>query len=93
MELKKVNVFEKLDLIADHWNPRIAAELNGQQVKLAKCKGSFPWHAHENEDEMFYVLKGELTIEFRDRKVKLLDNFRIYRCRAAKARRQRERMM
>ena len=64
-----VNVAQKLERINDHWNPRIAGELNGQQVKLAKLLGEFIWHHHEDEDEMFYVLSGELTMEFRDRTV------------------------
>jgi mannose-6-phosphate isomerase-like protein (cupin superfamily) len=69
--MDKINIEEKLNLISDHWNPRIAAELNGQQVKLAKIKGEFIWHHHEAEDELFYVLKGVLKMEFRDRTVVL----------------------
>jgi mannose-6-phosphate isomerase-like protein (cupin superfamily) len=62
-----INIDEKLNQFTDHWNPRIIAELNGQMVKLAKLKGEFIWHSHKNEDELFYVLKGDLSIEFRDR--------------------------
>ena len=69
--MDKVNIADKLSRFSDHWNPRIVGELNGQQVKLAKLKGEFVWHAHDNEDEMFYVLKGELRMEFRDRTVVL----------------------
>lgn len=69
--MNKVNLQEKLSKFSDHWNPRIAGELNGQHVKLAKLKGEFVWHSHEHEDEMFLVLKGTLIIEFRDRKVEL----------------------
>lgn len=65
--MDKINVQEKLALFADHWNPRIVGELNGQQVKLAKLQGEFIWHKHEDEDELFYVLDGELRIEFRDK--------------------------
>jgi mannose-6-phosphate isomerase-like protein (cupin superfamily) len=65
--MTKINTQEKLALFEDYWNPRIVAELNGQQVKLVKLKGSFVWHKHEEEDELFYVLKGKLKMEFRDR--------------------------
>lgn len=65
--MEKININEKLNLFQDHWNPRIIGELNGQQVKLAKLKGEFIWHSHENEDELFYILKGTLKMEFRDR--------------------------
>jgi mannose-6-phosphate isomerase-like protein (cupin superfamily) len=70
----KVNVPEKLSLIQDHWNPRIAGELNGQQVKLVKFKGEFVWHKHDHEDEMFYVLKGEFNMELRDQTIVLREN-------------------
>lgn len=62
-----VNLAEKLSLFADYWAPRIVGELNGQHVKLAKLKGTFVWHRHEEEDELFMVLHGELKIAFRDR--------------------------
>lgn len=64
--MNKINVADKLRLFSDHWNPRIIGELNGQQVKVVKLKGEFVWHHHEEEDEMFYVLKGTLKMEFRD---------------------------
>ncbi|MEK6281354.1 MAG: cupin domain-containing protein [Acidobacteriota bacterium] len=64
--MHKVNINEKLSLISDHWNPHIASELNGQYVKLVKFQGSFTWHHHENEDEMFLVVKGRFRMEFRD---------------------------
>ena len=67
--MEKVNLSEKFSLINDHWNPRIAGELNGQQVKLAKFKGAFDWHHHENEDELFYVVRGSFNMEFRDKTV------------------------
>ncbi|MCJ7627459.1 MAG: cupin domain-containing protein [Longimicrobiales bacterium] len=66
-----VNLAEKLSEIQDYWNPRIAGELNGQQVKLAKVKGEFVWHRHQNEDELFLVLKGVLSLELRDGNVTL----------------------
>ena len=72
--MKKVNVTEKLSLFEDYWNPKIVGELNGQHVKLAKLKGEFVWHKHDQEDEMFYVLEGHLKIEFRDKTVELTKN-------------------
>ncbi len=66
MRRNPVNLAEKLSEIQDYWNPRIAGELNGQQVKLAKVKGEFVWHRHQNEDELFLVLKGVLSLELRD---------------------------
>ena len=72
--MEKVNVQEKLSLIQDFWNPRIVGELNGQQVKLVKFKGEFVWHKHDNEDELFYVLKGSFTMEFRDKSIELREN-------------------
>jgi mannose-6-phosphate isomerase-like protein (cupin superfamily) len=69
MDPGKVNIHQKLSLFSDHWNPRIVGELNGQHVKLAKLKGEFVWHKHEQEDELFYIIQGELKIEFRDKTV------------------------
>lgn len=67
----KVVLADKLALFEERWSPRIVAELNGQEVKVAKLEGEFPWHAHESEDELFLVLEGELTIRFRDGEVRL----------------------
>ena len=61
-----INIAEKLASFSEHWNPKIIAELNGQQIRIAKLKGDFVWHSHENEDEMFLVIKGKLIISFRD---------------------------
>ncbi|HEY9113415.1 MAG TPA: cupin domain-containing protein [Bacteroidales bacterium] len=72
--MKKINILEKFSLFNDYWNPRIVGELNGQQVKLAKLKGEFIWHKHDNEDELFYVLEGSLKIEFRDSVIVLEPN-------------------
>lgn len=69
--MEKVNLEQKLSLFSDHWNPRIVGELNGQHVKLAKLKGEFVWHHHEHEDELFFVLKGKLRMEFRDKSVEV----------------------
>jgi len=67
----KINIEEKLSLIKDHWNPRIAGELNGQQIKLAKFKGEFISHKHDNEDEMFLVLKGSFRMEMGDKSIEI----------------------
>lgn len=67
--MEKVNITEKLSQFADHWNPRIIGELNGQQVKAAKLKGEFFFHHHEYEDELFLVIKGILKMEFRDKTI------------------------
>ncbi|MBV9963213.1 MAG: cupin domain-containing protein [Parafilimonas sp.] len=72
--MQKVNIEEKLSLINDHWNPRIAGELNGQLVKLVKLKGEFTWHKHDNEDELFFVLKGNFKMELRDKTIILSEN-------------------
>ena len=69
--MNKVNIEEKFSLFNDYFNPRIVGELNGQQVKLVKFKGEFVWHKHDNEDEMFYVVKGEFKMEFRDKIVEI----------------------
>jgi len=72
--MDKVNINEKLSLFSDHWSPKVAGELNGQQVKLVKFKGEFIWHRHDNEDEMFYVLKGNFTMELRDKVINIKKN-------------------
>jgi mannose-6-phosphate isomerase-like protein (cupin superfamily) len=64
--MNKINISEKLSRIRDHWDPHIAAELNGQYVKLVKFVGPFSWHHHENEDEMFLVVKGRFRMDLRD---------------------------
>jgi mannose-6-phosphate isomerase-like protein (cupin superfamily) len=66
-----VNLAAGFATFSEHWSPRIAADLNGQQVKLVKFQGAFVWHSHEHEDEMFLVHKGSFTMEFRDRTVVL----------------------
>jgi len=64
--MEKINLSKKLDAFTDYWSPKIVGELNGQHVKLVKLKGEFIWHHHDNEDELFYVVKGALRIELRD---------------------------
>jgi len=67
--IDKINLAEKFSRITEYWKPYIVGELNGQLVKLDKLKGEFVWHHHENEDEMFLVVKGRFRIEFRDKTV------------------------
>ena len=69
--MEKISLSKKFNLFNDHWSPKIIGDLNGQHVKLAKLKGEFVWHSHEHEDEMFFVVKGQLKIEFRDKTVVL----------------------
>ena len=70
--MNKVNILEKLSQIDDYWNPRIAGELNGQQIRLVKIKGEFTFHKHDNDDEMFLVIKGTLKLDFKN---KIIDVF------------------
>ena len=65
--MDKINLRQKLSLIGDHWNPRIVGELNGQFLKLVKFEGPFTWHHHDNEDEMFLVVKGRFRMEYREK--------------------------
>ena len=69
--MDKVNIDQKFALFSEHWRPKVVAELNGQEVKLAKLKGEFIWHHHETEDELFLVWRGSFRMEFRDRVVHL----------------------
>ena len=63
----KINLAEKFALFSDHWAPRLAARYNGNEVRLAKVEGEFHWHKHDDTDELFLVIEGELEMEFRDR--------------------------
>ena len=67
MIMNAVNLSQKFAVFTDHWNPRVIAEMNDCQVKAVKVKGEFVWHHHDNEDEMFLVVKGTLRMKFRDR--------------------------
>ncbi len=69
--MERIKLSEKFEHIQDYWNPRVVGALNGQLVKIAKVKGAFIWHRHETEDELFWVHKGVLTLEFRDRTISL----------------------
>jgi mannose-6-phosphate isomerase-like protein (cupin superfamily) len=69
--MQRINLDEKFGLFTDHWRPKIIAAANGQEVKIVKVHGTFPWHHHDNEDEFFLVWKGRFRVEFRDRVVEL----------------------
>ena len=69
--MTSINLAEKFQQFESTWTPHVVAELNGQQVKLAKLEGEFVWHDHADEDEMFWVVEGQLRIEMRDGSVTL----------------------
>lgn len=68
-DIKKVNIGEKFSLFQEQWQPKIVGEINDCYVKLVKLKGEFDWHHHENEDEMFLVIRGELLIRLREKDI------------------------
>jgi len=69
--METVNLSQKFSLVKDYWSPKIVGELNDSYVKVVKLKGEFIWHHHEQEDELFLVLKGTLRMRFRDRDVEI----------------------
>jgi len=69
--MQKINLLQKFNLVTEYWSPKIVGELNDSYVKVVKLKGEFIWHHHEQEDELFLVVKGTLRIQFRDRDVLL----------------------
>lgn len=69
--MDRIRLNDKFDAIAEHWSPRVAAELNGQHVKLVRIRGEFLWHHHDHEDELFLLHRGRMRMEFRDRAVEL----------------------
>jgi len=69
--MNKGSLNEKFAQISEHWRPKVVAQSNGQELKLVKVQGVFPWHHHEMEDELFLVWRGQMTIEFRERSVTL----------------------
>jgi mannose-6-phosphate isomerase-like protein (cupin superfamily) len=71
LSVDKVNIKDRFALFDEHWSPKIVGELNGQHVKLVKLLGEFVWHHHDEEDELFLLVKGRFRIEFRDRSVTL----------------------
>ena len=64
--IRKINLSEKFASFTDQWSPKVIGEVNDAAVKLAKLEGDFEWHHHEHEDELFLVVKGQLTIKLRD---------------------------
>jgi mannose-6-phosphate isomerase-like protein (cupin superfamily) len=69
--MQRINLDEKFGLFTDRWRPKIIAAANGQEVKIVKVKGEFPWHHHDTEDEFFMVWKGRFRVEFREHVVEL----------------------
>ena len=67
----KINLDKKFSLFEEHWRPKVIAAVNGQEIKIVKMKGEFPWHIHENEDEFFLVWNGQFRVELRDRIVEM----------------------
>lgn len=64
--IRKINLADKFASFSDRWSPKLIGEVNDAAVKLAKLEGAFEWHRHEQEDELFLVVKGHLTIKLRD---------------------------
>ena len=71
--MEVVNLKDKFSLFQEHWQPRIAGEVGDAYIKLVKFKGEFIWHKHDQEDELFLVVKGNLTIKLRDRDLRLAE--------------------
>ena len=69
--MKAINIASKLGLFSEHWSPKIVASFNGHDVMVVKLKGEFVWHSHPDTDDLFYVVKGNLTIRLRDGDVSL----------------------
>ena len=69
--MDRINLDDKFGRVDEHWRPKIVAALNGQEIKIVKARGTFPWHHHDDEDEFFLVWKGRFRVEFRDRIVEL----------------------
>ena len=67
-----INLREKLTKFSEHWSPRVVAEMNDYQFKLAKLQGEFVWHSHADTDEVFIVIDGSMTLEFRDKTIPLV---------------------
>lgn len=72
--MEKVNLHQKFELFSEHWSPKIVGELNGQHVKFVKLKGEFVWHKHDEEDELFFVVKGSFNMEYRDKTITVNEN-------------------
>jgi len=66
-----VDIREKLSLLSEHWSPKVVARLNDYEIKVVKLEGEFVWHTHDDTDELFLVVEGNLTIQLRDGDVHL----------------------
>lgn len=71
MKDKVINIHDKMKMVTQPWTPKIIEQMNDYQIKLAIFSGDFTWHKHDETDEVFYVIKGEMGIEFRDKTVQL----------------------
>jgi mannose-6-phosphate isomerase-like protein (cupin superfamily) len=71
--MDKVNLAREFAKISEYWSPVVAAELNGQEVRLAKFKGEYDWHRHANEDELFLVVRGSVRLDLEDRSIELAE--------------------
>ena len=69
--MRAIDILAQFERVTEFWSPKVVARVNDQYVKLAKVKGQFVWHAHADEDELFWVIRGRLKIEFRDRTVEI----------------------
>ena len=67
------NLLAAFDRVTEHWSPKVIAQVNDQYLKVAKVQGEFPWHQHDGEDELFFIVRGSLVIELRDGKVRLAE--------------------
>ena len=68
-----VNLLAAFDRVTDFWSPKVIGQVNDQYLKAAKLKGEFVWHAHDDEDELFFIVKGQLRMQFDDREVALAE--------------------
>lgn len=71
MTIQKIIPVNKMALFNDYWSPKIVGDLNDAHIKFAKFKGEFVWHKHDNEDELFFIIKGKLLIKLRDKDIEL----------------------
>jgi mannose-6-phosphate isomerase-like protein (cupin superfamily) len=69
--MEPVNLSQKFSLFHEQWSPKLIGELNGQQIKIAKIQGEFVWHHHEAEDELFFVVQGQMTVKLRTNDIQL----------------------
>jgi mannose-6-phosphate isomerase-like protein (cupin superfamily) len=74
MNMEKINLFQKFDLIKEHWSPKIVGEINDVYIKLVKFQGDFIWHHHETEDELFFVVQGTMVMKLRSGDITVAEN-------------------